>query len=164
MKTHWRNLSAQPYLGSWDLEEDGKFLTAELTIEKIYTAELANQAGKQMKSFIKFKEVEKPMVCNTTNFTRLERRFKTFEYKKYIGQRIILTVEKVDSPQGKVDALRISQRAPQAQTVQKKEITDERLDDAINAINDTANEMTKESFLKVYQLSIPQQSKLDQSC
>lgn len=162
MKTHWRNLTDQPYLGSWDLEEDGKFIQVVVTIERIYQGELMNQAGKQQKAFIKFKEFPKSMVCNTTNFTRLEKRFGTFEWNEYIGKQVILSVEKVSSPQGQVDALRISQRAPQPQVKQKKTINDQRLDDAINSINE--GKMTKEAFLKTYQLNEQQQQKLDQSC
>ena len=164
MKKHWRNLTNEPYLGAWDLEEDEKFKTVIVTIEKIFQAELVGQMGKQMKSFIKFKEFQKSMVCNKTNFKRLEKRFDSFNPDKFINQQVLLGVEKVDSPEGKVDALRISQRAPQVQTQQKKSITDERLDDAIKAINDTTNEMTKESFLKVYQLTEVQTSKFNSEC
>lgn len=164
MKKHWRNLTNEPYLGAWDLEEDEKFIPVIVTIERIYQAELVGQMGKQMKSFIKFAEFQKSMVCNKTNFKRLESRFKSFNPEKFINQKVILGVENVDSPEGKVNALRISQRAPVVQKAQKKTITDERLDDAINAINDDDNKMTKESFLKIYQLNESQTEKINSSC
>ena len=164
MKTHWRNLTNEKYLGAWDLEEDQKFKTVLVTIEKIFQDQLVGQMGKQMKSFIKFKEFQKSMVCNKTNFKRLEKRFNSFNISDFLNQSVMLTVEKVDSPEGKVDALRISQRIPPKQTVKKKEITNERLDDAIKAINDQENKMTKESFLKVYQLTEEQTIKITESC
>jgi len=166
MKTHWRNLSNQPHLGCWDLEEDGQFKTATLTIEKIYQAELVGQMGKQQKSFIKFHELQKSMVCNATNFKRLQRLFGTFDFTQYIDKKIILQVENVDSPEGKVDALRVSTRAPQTKTAttQKKTLTDVRLEEAIKAINDETNVMTKEQFLSLYQLNESQTLKLDASC
>jgi hypothetical protein len=164
MKTHWRSLSDQPHLGSWDLEEDGKFKTVIVTIDRIYSGELANQAGKQKKTFVKFKEFSKSMVCNTTNFKRLEKRFRTFDFNHFVGQTVILQVEKVDSPQGQVDALRFSAKAPPAQNQapQKKTVTDERLADAIESIN--SNKMTKDQFLSLYELTADQQKKLDESC
>lgn len=171
MKTHWRNLSDQPHLGAWTLEEDGQFKPIVVTIERIFQDELIGQMGKQKKVFIKLKEFQKTMVCNTTNFSRLERRFGTFDYNKFIGGQVTLTVEEVNNPQQKgtkIPALRFSARPPQVQSQQPKQkelITDERLEQAITAINDPSNvQMTKEAFLKKYQLNDSQQKKLDESC
>lgn len=167
MKTHWRNLSEQHYLGAWDLEEDGKFKTILVTIERIFTDQFKGAGPKQKKAFIKLKEFDKPMVCNTSNFTRLETRFNTFDHSKFINQQVILQVEKADNPSNRgsqVDALRFSQRTPPSQTVQKKTITNERLDDAMVAINDEEHKMTKESFLSSYTLDELQTVKFNKTC
>ena len=59
------------YLGSWDLEVNGKYEPTIVTIEKIYQDVMVGEMGKEDKVFIKLKEFEKSMVSNRTNFKRL---------------------------------------------------------------------------------------------
>jgi hypothetical protein len=98
------------YLGSWDLEVDGKYEPRIVTIEKIFQDVMVGEMGKEDKVFIKLKEFQKAMVANRSNFKRLETFFGTFNPDEYIGKQIVLSVEKVKSPQGMVDALRFSTR------------------------------------------------------
>jgi hypothetical protein len=108
---HWRNLMTDnKYLGSWDLEVDGKYEPRIVTIEKIYQDVMIGEMGKEDKVFIKFTDFKKSMVCNRSNFKRLEQFFNSFDFNAYLGKQIVLSVEKVKSPQGVVDALRFSTR------------------------------------------------------
>ena len=109
--SHWRNLMKDnKYLGSWDLEVNGKYEPTIVTIEKIYQDVMFGEMGKEDKVFIKLKEFEKSMVSNRTNFKRLETFFNSFNPDDYTSKQIVLSVEKVKSPQGMVDALRFSTR------------------------------------------------------
>jgi hypothetical protein len=130
---HWRNLMKDnKYLGAWDLEVDGKYEPKMVTIEKIYQDTFVGEMGKEDKVFIKLKEYSKPMVCNRSNFKRLETFFESFDPNSYIGQQIVITTEKVKSPQGLVDALRFSTRP-----LPKKELpmlNEDQLEKAIDAV------------------------------
>ena len=120
------------YLGAWDLEVDGKYEPKMVTIEKIYQDTFVGEMGKEDKVFIKLKEYSKPMVCNRSNFKRLETFFESFDPNSYIGQQIVITTEKVKSPQGLVDALRFSTRP-----LPKKELpmlNEDQLEKAIDAV------------------------------
>lgn len=111
---HWRQMFEQDNktLGSWDLEQDGKFVSKTVTIERFFSGDIVGSMGKVSKQMVKLKEFDKPMVCNVTNFTRLQKFFGSFEPNDYIGKQIVLTVEKVRDPSGgdQVDALRFSTR------------------------------------------------------
>ena len=98
------------YLGSWDLEVDGKYEPRIVTIEKIFQDVMVGEMGKEDKVFVKLKEFPKSMVCNRSNFKRLETFFGSFDFNDYLGKQIVMSVEKVKSPQGMVDALRFSTR------------------------------------------------------
>ena len=120
------------YLGAWDLEVDGKYEPKMVTIEKIYQDTFVGEMGKEDKVFIKLKEYSKPMVCNRSNFKRLETFFESFDPNSYIGKQIVITTEKVKSPQGLVDALRFSTRP-----LPKKELpmlNEDQLEKAIDAV------------------------------
>jgi hypothetical protein len=130
---HWRNLMKDnKYLGAWDLEVNGKYEPVQVTIEKIYQDTFVGEMGKEDKVFVKLKEFDKPMVCNRSNFKRLETFFNSFDPSDYVGKNIVLSTEKVKSPQGLVDALRFSTRP-----LPKKELpllTDDQLTKAIDAV------------------------------
>lgn len=151
MKKHWRNLTDEKYLGSWNLEDEGTFKTVIVTIEKIFTAEMIGQMGKQMKPFIKFKEFQKSMVCNKTNFKRLEKRFNSFNPEDYINQKVYLTVEKVAVKNEQVDALRILSKIVKDAPEAKKTLSEAHFERALKAID--AETMTKEQLEKDYQLN-----------
>jgi len=137
------------YLGSWDLEVNGKYEPKTVTIEKIYQDVFVGQMGKEDKVFLIMKEFDKPMVCNRSNFKRLEKFFGTFDYKEYVGKQIVLGTEKVQSPQGMVDALRFSTRPLPKKT--KQTLTDEMMDKAKNALESGRTTISKISA--TYELS-----------
>ena len=48
---HWRNLMKDnKYLGSWDLEVNGKYEPRMVTIEKIYQGDFVSEFGKEENS------------------------------------------------------------------------------------------------------------------
>jgi hypothetical protein len=133
--SHWRNLMKDnKYLGSWDLEVNGKYEPRIVTIEKIFQDVMVGEMGKEDKVFIKLKEFQKAMVANRSNFKRLEVFFGSFNPDDYIGKQIVLSVEKVKSPQGMVDALRFSTRPLPKQ--EKPTLDDARFAKALQALQD----------------------------
>lgn len=137
------------YLGAWDLEVDGKYEPKMVTIEKIYQDTFVGEMGKEDKVFIKLKEFSKPMVCNRSNFKRLETFFESFDPNSYIGKQIVITTEKVKSPQGLVDALRFSTRP-----LPKKELpmlNEDQLEKAIDAVK--SGRTTIEKIKKQYTIT-----------
>jgi hypothetical protein len=144
------------YLGSWDLEVNGKYEPRVVTIEKIYQDVMVGEMGKEDKVFVKLAEFQKSMVANRTNFKRLETFFGSFDFNDYIGKQIVLGVEKVKSPQGMTDALRFSTRPLPKK--EKPTITDERFDKALQAIAD--GKTTAEKLIADFSLTPEQHAKV----
>lgn len=138
------------YLGAWDLEVNGKYEPKLVTIEKIYQDTFVGEMGREDKVFVKLTEFNKPMVCNRSNFKRLETFFNSFDHNDYLGKQIVLGTEKVKSPQGMVDALRFSTR-PLSKLPQ---LPADKLDSAINAIKENATTIDK--IQKQYSLTADQ--------
>ena len=92
--------------------------------------------GTENKVFVKFKEYPKKMVCNATNFKRLQKLFDTIDKDVYVGKKVVLGVEKVKSPEGMVDALRFSTRPPvaKAEGKAKETITDDAFPKALESL------------------------------
>jgi len=150
---HWRNLMKDnKYLGSWDLEVDGKYEPRIVTIEKIYADIFVGEMGKEDKVFCKLKEFPKPMVCNRSNFKRLESFFNSFDPDTYIGKQIVLGTEKVKSPQGMVDALRFSTRPLPKKSLPT--LPDNKLQVAIDSIK--SGKTTLDKISKQYELTSEQ--------
>ncbi len=137
------------YLGSWDLEVNGKYEPKLVTIKKIYQDFFVGEMGKEDKVFLMMNEFNKPMVCNRSNFKRLEKFFGTFDYNEYIGKQIVLNTEKVKSPQGMVDALRFSTRPLPKKT--KKVLTDDQMEKATESVLNGRSTLAKISA--VYELT-----------
>jgi hypothetical protein len=150
---HWRNLMKDnKYLGAWDLEVNGNYEPKLVTIERIFQDTFVGEMGREDKVFAKLKEFDKPMVCNRSNFKRLETFFNSFDHNDYLGKQIVLGTEKVKSPQGMVEALRFSTRP-----LPKKELPqlpDDKLDSAINAVK--SGTTTIEKIQKQYSLTSDQ--------
>lgn len=135
---HWRQnfKDSDKYLGAVDLWDDKKKNYSQLvvTIDKFFVDEMVGSMGKERKVFCKLKEFNKPMVINVTNFKRLQKLFETVEQDVYLGKPIALGVEKVSSPEGKVDALRFSSRPPQVAQQSKPSISDDDFPKAIASV------------------------------
>lgn len=131
--SHWRTMFAdEKYLGAYSLEKDGKYDAVIVTIESIYVGDFLSQGGKEKRPFAKFKEFDKPMVINRTNFKRLEKFFQSFDPTLYKGKQIVLGVENVASPEGLVPALRFSTRP--LPVAQKPELPAAALTKAIESV------------------------------
>jgi hypothetical protein len=136
MSQHWRNLfdKDEKFLGSWNLEVNGKFVPQIVHIERFFQDTLVSSMGKESKIVCKLKEFPKPMVVNRTNFKRLETLFNSFTMDDFLNKPVTLQVEKVKSPDGLVNALRFSARAPQVQTPTKPAISDSDFPKALAAV------------------------------
>jgi hypothetical protein len=122
----------EKYLGSHNLEKDGKYEPVIVTIENIYVGDFLSQGGKEKRPFIKLKEFDKPMVLNRTNFKRLEKFFQSFDPQTFVGKQIVLGVETVSSPEGMVPALRFSTRP--LPVIQKPELPSAAMPKAIEQV------------------------------
>ena len=135
---HWRQnfKDSDKYLGAVDLWDDKKksYASVVVTIDKFFVDEMVGSMGKERKVFAKLKEFNKPMVVNVTNFKRLQKLFETVEQDVYLGKPIALGVEKVSSPEGKVDALRFSSRPVQVAKKEKETLSDDVLPKAIASL------------------------------
>lgn len=144
----------QKYLGSWDLEQDGKYVSVIVTIENIYVGDFTSQGGTEKKPFVKLKEFDKPMVLQVDNFNRLENFFKSFDYNNYKGKQIVLGVESVKFRGSMTSALRFSARPiPKAQ---KQPIADADFPKALAAVKSGATTIEK---LKETRALTPEQEK-----
>jgi uncharacterized protein (DUF1330 family) len=133
---HWRSLmdKESKTLGHWNLEQDGKYVSVTVTILKLYAGEIVVQGGKNPKVLAKLKEFDKPMVVNPTNFKRLRDLFKSEQFEDYLNKPVLLQVEKVNSPEGLVDALRFSVRPAPTKEQLKPAITDEAFPNALASV------------------------------
>ena len=160
MKKHWRNLiQDQKYLGSWDLEQDGKYVPVVVTIENIYVGDFTSQGGTEKKPFVKLKEFNKPMVLQVDNFNRLENFFKSFDYNDYKGKQIMLGVESVKFRGSMTNALRFSSR-PLPQSKAKPVITDDKFPAALEAVRTGA--MTIDKVKEMYEVTPAQLKALNE--
>lgn len=161
MKKHWRNLiQDQKYLGSWDLEQDGKYVPVVVTIENIYVGDFTSQGGTEKKPFAKLKEFDKPMVLQVDNFNRLENFFKSFDYNDYKGKQIVLGVESVRFRGSMTNALRFSSRPVPTQHSVKKPIADSEFPKALDAVSKGV--MTKEKLIETRELTPEQLKQLNE--
>ena len=146
----------EKYLGAYSLESDGKYTPVVVTIEKVFTGEFTSQGGKEQRPFIKFKEFDKHMVVNRTNFKRLEKFFNSFNPNDYVGKQIVLGVENVSSPEGMVPALRFSTRPIPKQELPA--ITDEEFEKTKVSIQ--SGKTTVEKVEKIRTLTAEQKEEL----
>lgn len=158
---HWRQMFERDNktLGSWDLEQDGKYVSRVVTIDNFFTGEIVGSMGKETKQMVKLKEFDKPMVCNITNFKRLQKFFGSFEPNDYIGKQIVLNVEKTRDPSGgdQVDALRFSTRP--LPTNQLPALPNDKMAQAIESVKNGVT--TIEKISQSYALSKEQLKQLN---
>ncbi len=159
--SHWRKQFADDKtIGAHDLEKDGKFQQVVVNIEKFYQGELVGSMGKEMKVFAKLKQFQKPMVVNRTNFKLLETYFGSFHMDDFLNKDVLLTVQKVKSPDGIVPALRFSSRPIPKQADAKPPIKDEDFPKAIDAIKNGT--MTKEKLIDTRTLTKDQLKQINE--
>lgn len=160
---HWREMfkDSDKYLGAVDLWDDQKksYNQVVVTIDKFFTDEMVGSMGKEKKVFVKLKEFQKPMVANVTNMKRLSKVFDTVDSDVYVGKSVVLGVEKVSSPDGKVDALRFSTRPPQIKSSKLPDLPEESLPKAIASLQKGST--TLENILAKYTVTDEQRKSLE---
>lgn len=112
MAKHWKEeYFDYPYMGAYSLmAEDGQtHSNITVTIKDIKVQEVVGEKGKKEKLPVAyFNETEKPMVLNKTNCKSIQQLTGIMIGKGWIGQSVVLTVEKVKSHKGGfVNALRV---------------------------------------------------------
>jgi hypothetical protein len=138
---HWRQQFADSdkAIGSHTLEKDGKYQPVVVTIEKFYDDKITGSMGTEKKRFVKLKEFKLPMICNITNYKRLEKFFNSFDESDFIGKQIVLGVEDVKVAGETMKALRFSTRpVPTTTASTKPSIADADLPKAIESIKSGA--------------------------
>ncbi len=91
------------------IEEPTTLTIAHLESKEFYDQKTKSQQPKPVLVFTGDKH--KPMILNITNWEMLELLHST-DTDCWAGQRIVVQVEKVHSPKGMVDALRITEIVP----------------------------------------------------
>lgn len=126
LKGSWKKYVDKNYLGSWDVPKDGDLI---LTIAKVTKDEIQNERGSDSKMILHFEESEyKPMILNKKeNPTRIEKALGTDDVEEWVGKKIAITTEKVNSFGETTDALRVRPYPPRVETAKcaacGKEIT-----------------------------------------
>jgi hypothetical protein len=103
------------YLKQSDVEED-----MLVTVEKVGRANVAREGDEpEYKWLIRFKDVKKPMVLNTTNIKRLAKACNSDDTDEWVGKEVVLYVDPdVEFGGNVVGGLRI--RAHKAAPVMKQ--------------------------------------------
>lgn len=116
-ETHWRRLTNQEYLGSWDLEK-GEERT--LTISAVRQQDVFNPSSlKTEKCMVAtFRENSKPMILNKTNCKMITAVYGTPYIEQWAGCKIVIGVDRVKAKGELVEALRIRNKKPTAQAKQ----------------------------------------------
>lgn len=77
------------YLKQSDVEED-----LLVTVEKVGKANVAREGDEpEYKWLIRFKDIKKPMVLNTTNIKRLAKACNSDDTDQWIGKEVVLYVD-----------------------------------------------------------------------
>lgn len=123
-KTHFKNLFDNAYLGAYSLDTgDGHYESVDLTIASVTVEEVHGENGRtDHKPVLHFKESgpqAKAMILNATNAKRLWKALGTPYKEDWVGRKITVGVERVNSFGEKVDALRIRDKAPKQDVEQQ---------------------------------------------
>ena len=118
--THWKCLKNNNYIGAYILEP-GKDLI--VTIKDIVKGEIVGEDGKKGEgTLVYFKELDKPMILNSTNAKAITCIYGTPYVEEWIGKQIQLYSMKIRAFGEDLDALRIRKWQPCICTVCNKEI------------------------------------------
>jgi hypothetical protein len=128
MKTHWRQLVDNEYLGSWDFDENE---IKTFTIKSVNAKKVVNIQGSPTKFIIDFMEDKRPMIANVTNMKTIGKVLGTDDHTKWSGNAISLKVEKVEAFREVTDAIRVVKQKP---APIKKPIKPEDWDKALKAV------------------------------
>jgi hypothetical protein len=153
MKTHWRNLVDNEYLGSWDFDDNE---VKTFTIKSVEAKKVANIQGSPTKFIVKFVEDKRPMIANVTNMKTIGKVIGTDDYTKWAGNAISLRVEKVEAFREVTDAIRVVREKP---APIKKPIKPEDWDKALKAIE--KGQVKADDLLNTRELTAEQKATLE---
>ena len=113
-KTHWKKLTNPNYLGSWSFQP-GEEKT--VTIKEVKQEVITNQNGKEECTIAYFVEDVKPLILNKTNGEMIAKVWGTPYIEDWSGKKITLKVKKISAFGDMVDAVRVSNKRPTAETI-----------------------------------------------
>jgi hypothetical protein len=109
-ETHWKKLMNKTYLGSWDLDGDGKDLIVEIV--SAGNEKVKNRDGKEDNCMVVYLKGLKPFVVNITNGESIEKVTGTPYVEKWKGHKLSLYIQPVRAFGQTVDAIRVRNKPP----------------------------------------------------
>ena len=107
---HWKTAFPTDYFGSQHMPPDGSDMI--VTIKDVEREEVRSAHGTESKLVVKITADPEKWIVNKTNCKRIEKVLKTAFEDEWVGKKIQLYVEKVSSPEGIVDGIRVREFAP----------------------------------------------------
>lgn len=108
--THWKKLKDNDYLGAYILEPNKDMI---LTIKDVKKGEVIGEDGKKGEgTLMYFKEVDKPLILNSTNAKAITTIYDTPYVEEWIGKQIQLYSMKIRAWGEDVEALRVRKWIP----------------------------------------------------
>ena len=108
--THWKKMIGANYLGSWDL--DGKDMIVRITDVK--NEMVQNGQRREEKTVVYLDGGLNPWILNKTNAKSIAKALGTDFVDEWVGRKVQLYTDKVASPEGIVDAIRVRDFDPEA--------------------------------------------------
>lgn len=108
--THWKKLKNNNYIGAYMLEPGQEII---LTITKIENNEVVGEGGEKSEgTLMYFKEVDKPMILNSTNAKAITSIYDSPYIEDWIGKKIQLFSMKIRAFGENLEALRVRKWNP----------------------------------------------------
>lgn len=109
-RTDYRKLMDKPYLGAWDIPENGDLI---LTIKGVGKEEVMNESHKKEEvMLVTFVDAPKPMICNVTNAKAISKVAGSTYIEDWQGVRISLYSATVPAFGETRDAIRVREFPP----------------------------------------------------
>jgi len=110
MKTHWRKFHDPDFIGAYAFQPGERKI---LTIAKAGLEKVTGTAGKKEDCLVvRFKENEKPLICNVTNSKAIAKVADSGYIEDWTGTAIELYTTEVQAFGDTVEAVRVKSTAP----------------------------------------------------
>ena len=120
---HWKKLHNPNYLGSYSLDQDGKYVDMNVQIEAVTKEVVMGAEGKSEECIVARIKGNKPLILNATNCKTLAKLFNDPHVGAWTTRPVTLYVAKIRAFGETVDALRIRDKFP-TEPVKTKEKLD----------------------------------------
>jgi predicted RNA binding protein with dsRBD fold (UPF0201 family) len=108
MKTHFKKMVNPDYLGSWDLmDAEGNFIKKTVTIKAVVVKKVHDGNGGETDCMVIELNECKPIIANSTNRKAIAKSVKSVFVEDWVGQKLVLYVEKVSAFGAIHDAIRV---------------------------------------------------------